>query len=83
MANLVEGEGFIGGRTSDIAKRALAAAERAGFGPEVVRSTLEGFIVPEKVLDEYENPTTKKEPAKKTASKTTAKATAKATTKEE
>lgn len=77
MANIEEGEGFIGGLTPENAQRALAAAEALGLDPTVVRSTLDGFIVPEAVLDEFEKP------AKKSAPKSTAKAPSKATTKEE
>ena len=79
MANIEEGEGFIGGKTPENAQRALAAAEALGLDPSVVRTTLDGFVVPENVLDEYEG----KGEKKSTAKKTPAKATAKATNKEE
>lgn len=80
MANIEEGQGYIGGLTRENAQRALAAAEKLGLDPGVVRTTLDGFVVPVEVLDEYDKPTSE---AKKAAPKTTAKATAKATTKEE
>ena len=80
MANIESDQGFIGGKTTENAQRALAAAEKLGLDPSVVQTTLDGFVVPVAVLDEFENP---KAAAKKSAAKTTAKATAKATTKEE
>jgi len=78
--NIPEGHGFIGGRTADVAKRALDAADKAGLGPEVVLTVSGGFIVPEAVLDVFENAD---KPKKAPAKKTPAKATAKADTKEE
>jgi hypothetical protein len=67
--NLPDGYGFIGGRSSENAKRALDAAEKVGLGPEVVMTNTDGYIVPNEVLDAYNGEDEKKAPAKKPASR--------------
>lgn len=49
-----DNEGIISGRSRDHARAALAAAEKAGFPAAVVRTTDDGYLVPLKVLDAYE-----------------------------
>lgn len=74
----------IEGRGRDKAILLLAAAEDLDLGPEVVRTTTNGYIVPEKVANQAglgeekpkSEPPAKKTAAKKTAAKKTAKKTA-------
>lgn len=49
-----DGFGIIAGRGRENAQAAIAAAVAAGFEPEIVRTQKEGYLVPLKVLDKYE-----------------------------
>lgn len=49
-----EGYGIIAGRSREIAQAAIAAAVAAGFDSSIVRTQREGYLVPVKVLDEYQ-----------------------------
>lgn len=49
-----DGYGIIAGRGRENAQAAIAAAVAAGFEPEIVRTQKEGYLVPLKVLDKYE-----------------------------
>lgn len=46
------GETYVHGRDSGTARRLLAAADKVGQPPFVVRATETGFIVPDAVWDE-------------------------------
>lgn len=54
MANIPEGFGIIAGRGKENAQKAIAAAIAAKVDPVVVRTVAEGYLVPEKVLVEFE-----------------------------
>lgn len=54
MANIPAGYGVIAGRGRENAQKALAAAVAAGVDPIEVRTVNEGYLVPEKVLVEFE-----------------------------
>jgi cell division septation protein DedD len=79
VANIPEGFGIIAGRGKENAQKAIAAAIAANVDPVVVRTVAEGYLVPEKVLVEFEKankaeskPKAKSEPkarAKKSAEK--------------
>ena len=62
-----EGEAFVAGTDSETAQRLLAAAEKAGLDPSVVRVSPGdgGFVVPEELAD-------KPKPRKPTADKAAA-----------
>jgi hypothetical protein len=49
-----EGYGIIPGRGRDNARAALAAAEAAGYPADVVRTVADGYLVPNAVLDKFE-----------------------------
>jgi hypothetical protein len=61
MTDIPKGYGLIPGRGRATAQAALAAAAAAKVDPSLVRTTLEGYLVPEKALKEYEK-TLKSEP---------------------
>lgn len=47
-----EGQTFVWGRTRPAAQALLAAAEQAGLDPaEAVKTTAQGFVVPDEVYD--------------------------------
>ena len=54
MANIPEGFGIIAGRGKQNAQKAIAAAIAAKVDPVAVRTVAEGYLVPEKVLVEFE-----------------------------
>lgn len=54
MTDIPDGYGLIPGRGRENAQAALAAAEKAKVDPALVRTVADGFLVPEKVLKEYE-----------------------------
>ncbi len=60
MANIPEGFGIIAGRGKENAQKAIAAAIAAKVDPVVVRTVAEGYLVPEKVLVEFEKANQKK-----------------------
>lgn len=69
-----EGHGLIPGRGTDNAKAAIAAAEAAGVDVGEVRTVEDGYLVPEKVLKQYEAGLKKaSEPASKSPEKPAAK----------
>lgn len=45
------GEVFVNGKTPEVARALLAAAEDLGFDPIVVRTANGGFVVPDQVWD--------------------------------
>ena len=53
-----EGEAFVAGLDSDTAQQLLAAAEKAGLDPSVVRvsSADGGFVVPEELAPKPKSP---------------------------
>ena len=45
------GETFVFGKTTEMARYLLAAAEELGYDPAVVRTARDGFVVPDDVWD--------------------------------
>jgi hypothetical protein len=45
------GETFVWGRSSDMARALLAAAEAAGQPPHVVKATIHGYVIPDAVWE--------------------------------
>ena len=60
MTDIPEGYGLIAGRGQETARAALDAAEEAGVDINEVRTTDGGYLVPEKVLKQYEKGLKKK-----------------------
>jgi outer membrane biosynthesis protein TonB len=54
MTNIPDGYALIPGRGREIASQALKAAERAKVPSSEVKTTTDGYVVPEKVAKEYE-----------------------------
>lgn len=59
-----EGEAFVAGLDSDTAQKLLAAAEKAGLDPSVVRAAPGdgGFVVPAELVSGKSHPGTPKPP---------------------
>lgn len=65
-------------KSKAVAKKLFAAVEVAELSTRVVRSTRDGFLVPQEVADIYNGEESKPAPKKKAAPKTKAKAEPKA-----
>lgn len=53
MASIRDGYGLVSPRNAETAKALLDAAGRAGVNPVDIRTSVEGYIVPDAVLEEY------------------------------
>lgn len=76
-ANIPDGHTFVSGRGREKAIALLEAADKAGVDQNLVRTTTDGFVVPDKVAEAYEEAQagSKKQSTKEATTEAASKAT--------